>query len=182
MLANVSESVLIVIDPQASFMGGIYGAEAMMRRINFLVDSANILEVPILVTEQNPDRMGGCDPDLLARIGKPAMPKMEFGCYLNEAFADAMSQTGRSQAILVGIESHICVCQTALQLMDDDFAVFLAEDAISARSEEMHRIAISRLRDEGARIAHSESIAYEWMESAEHPEFRQILKLVKEAN
>jgi len=182
MLANADESVLVVIDPQPKFMGGIFESADVLARIRFLVQVANLLEVPILITEQNPEKMGGCDPDLLAMIGKPAIPKMEFGAWKNEAFADAMSETGRSQAVLVGIETHICVCQTANQMMNDDFEVFVVGDAVSARTEAMHKMAIKRLRDSGAVIAHSESVAYEWMESASHPAFREVLNLVKAAS
>lgn len=179
MTANIDESVLVVIDPQPSFMGGIWRADEILGRIRFLVQVANILDIPILITEQNPSKMGGCDPDLLAMIGKPALAKMEFGAWKNEGFADAMSETGRSQAIIVGIETHICVCQTANQMLDDDFEVFVVGDAVSARTEAMHKLAIKRLRDAGAVIAHSESVAYEWMVTADHPKFRDVLQSVK---
>ncbi len=182
MIANAEESALVVIDPQPKFMGGIFESARVLSRIRFLVEVANLLDIPVLITEQNPEKMGGCDPDLLATIGKPAISKMEFGAWLNEGFADAFSLTGRSQAIIVGIETHICVCQTANQMMNDDYEVFVVGDAVSARTEGMHKMAIKRLRDAGAAIAHSESIAYEWMQSADHPRFREVLNLVKAAS
>ena len=182
MLASLAESALVVVDVQPTFLNPIFEAERVLSRCEFLVRCAKVLGVPVFATEQVPDRMGGTHERLRALLGDSITePKMQFSCLGCESLLGWLKESGRTQVALVGIETHICVSQTAHQLLDQDFWVFLAEDGISARSAEMHRIGVERMRDYGATVAHSESLVYEWMGSAEHPAFREILKIVKDS-
>lgn len=179
-LAECESSVLAVVDVQPAFMKAIWQAERVLARTQLLLKIANALQVPALATEQNPTRMGGTDESVLSALFTPPMAKMAFSCAGCESFLEALQQGARKQVVLVGIETHICISQTALQLAESGFSVFVCEDAVSANSEEKHRIGLERLRCAGIAIAHTESIAYEWMRSAEHPAFREVLNIVKE--
>lgn len=179
MLLNVEESVVLVVDMQPTFLSPIHRGPETLSRCLFLVHAANLLQVPVLHTEQYPERMGGTDEALQTAIGGKAYPKMAFSCMGSDDLVSELEKKGRTQVILCGIESHICVNQTAHDLLDDDYSVILAHDAISARSLAMHEGAMARMKELGAVGSHTESILYEWMETAEHPQFKAALSLVK---
>lgn len=173
-----TRGVLLVVDVQPGFLKGIFEAERVVMRSAFLTRVAEIMGVPVLATEQNPDRMGGTHPELLPHVGQP-FPKMTFSSLMCEDLASALEFTGRRQAIVVGIETHICVGQTAQDLLALGYEVAVCPDAVSAGSLEAHKLGMERMRDAGVVPVHTEAIAYEWMGSAEHYAFRQVLDLVK---
>lgn len=178
-LADSRRSALVVIDVQPSFLGPIVGAEQVVARTRFLVESAHLLGVPVLATEQYATRMGPTEESIAALLGHGAIDKMSFSCVGSPEFVAAWERTGRTQAVLCGIETPICVNQTAHHLLERGAEVVLAADAIGGRSEDAHRSALDRMARRGAILGHSESIVYEWMGSAEHPQFREVLRLVK---
>lgn len=169
------ESVLLVIDIQAALLSSIHEIDRVVSRSAFLIKIAKLLDVPIVATVQNPSRMGAIEPTLASLLDEPHA-KMAFSAC--DAVAEQLKE--RSQAILVGIETHICVSQTAHDLLDKGLTVAVCPDAVSARSLERHKLGMERIRDAGAIPAHTESIAYEWLRSADHPVFREALKIVKE--
>lgn len=178
---RAESSVLVVVDIQPSFFSGIVDGERILERTEFLLRVARTMDVPVLTTEQYPSRMGGTHERLLPLLGNgTAMAKMSFSCSGCEAFQTQVNALNRKQVVLVGIETHICVSQTAHDLLRSGYEVIIGADAISARTLDRHKIGLKRIRDAGAVTAHTESIAYEWMESADHPKFRDILKIVKE--
>jgi nicotinamidase-related amidase len=179
-LADASRSVVLVIDVQPSFLKAIHEAGRVLERSEFLVKVANLLDVPVIATEQYPERMQGTDPSLLSVLPDKPIGKMTFSCVGCAGFDSALAATGRDQAVIVGIETHICVTQTAMHLLQRGMHVIVCEDAVSARRKEMSEIGFRRLRHAGADVAHSESVAYEWLVSAEHPRFRDALSVVKE--
>lgn len=139
------------------------------------------MNVPVIVTEQNNERMGATNAAIKSSLPPFAkvMNKMGFSAYGAEGFQKALNDSGKEQVILCGIESHICVTQSCLDLIGDSFDVFLAMDAISCRSEQAHDSARRRMVGAGAIESHTESIVYEWMGSSEHFLFREILQIVK---
>lgn len=161
-------------------MQGIWEAERVVRRTEFLLRSASILGVPSFATEQNAERMGGLNPRLVPLLGVKPFAKMTFSCLGSPECVTELEKTKRRQAILVGVETHICVSQTAVDLLSQGFEVVVCPDAVSARTIEMHKLGMERLRDCGALPMHSEAVVYEWMQTADHPSFREVLKLVKE--
>ncbi|MCB0825147.1 MAG: isochorismatase family protein [Armatimonadetes bacterium] len=179
MRLHAEECLLIVVDMQPSFLGGIVGADEVMKRTKFLVECANLLEVPTLATVQYPERMGGTEESLHAMIQGETLDKMAFSCCGASGLMEAVEKSERGTIVLVGIETHICVTQTALDLLEEGYEVAIVLDAVSSRSEQANKIGTKRLRDAGAQVVHSESVVYEWMESADHPKFRDVLKVVK---
>ncbi len=179
MLARIEDSVLIVIDMQPSFLDGVWRNEEVLNRTKFIVECATILGVPILATEQYRERMGASEPSLATLIGSEAMDKMTFSCCGIAPFTGHLDKLGKKQVVLAGIETHICVNQTAHHLVGSSHEVIVCADAVSARTEDRHKIGLKRLCDLGATLAHTESVVYEWIGSAADLRFREILALVK---
>lgn len=183
MRPKLSESVLIVVDVQPTFFRPIHDGEAVFRRIQFVVEAARALAVPILATEQVPAKMGGTDPRLAALMPESTKPvaKACFGCCESPDFQQALARLNRGQAALVGIETHICVSQTALGLIEQGLQVAFCPDAVGARALDRHEAGIERMRAAGVESIHTEALVYEWMGSAEHQAFREVLEIVKRA-
>lgn len=181
-LAQVDQCVLIVVDMQPKFLAPIFEASRVHSRTLFLIRAAKLLGVPICATEQNPERMFGTDPVLAAELSRDLIwPKMEFsalGCPQLEPF---LNKQDRGQLVVCGIETHICINQTAHHLLERGYEVLLASDAVSARTQEMHDVGLRGMISEGATLTHTESLVYEWLGSANHPAFRSVLELVKNA-
>ena len=178
MLACAENSVVLLVDVQPKFLAPIFEADRVLRRCQFLLEVAQLASVPIFATEQYPERMGNTH-ELLLPHAERVEPKMRFSCFGCPSLEGWLQESGRNQVIVAGIETHICVNQTVHQLMELGYDAILAEDAISARSPGMHANGIARMRDEMATVAHSESIAYEWLGGADHPKFRELLEIVK---
>lgn len=178
-LARADCCALLVIDLQPSFLKAIPDAERIVRRCRFLVEVAGALEVPILATEQNAARMGGTDASIRELLEPAPLDKMSFSCAGAPGFSDRFLTLGRRDVVLVGIETHICVNQTAHHLIEAGCRVFLPVDALGCRSEAAHTVGLRRMEVAGAVLTHTESLAYEWMGTAEHPRFRDVLEIVK---
>ncbi len=178
---RADQSVLVVIDVQPPFLNPIHLRDKLFQRVQFMVEMATLLKVRMLVTEQVPDKMGGTDERLLRMLPNGVHPiaKESFGCCECPDFIVEFKKLGLRQAILVGIETHICVSQTALGLTDLGIQTAVCPDAVSARSIEMHKLGMERMRDVGVAPIHTEAVAYEWLESANHEQFREAVKLVK---
>jgi nicotinamidase-related amidase len=178
MCFDPQRCLVLVVDVQEALLSSIFEIDRVVARASFLIQIANLLEVPVLATEQNPSKMGGTEPSLAALLPQP-FPKMAFSACGSPEAMTALEATGRRQIIVVGIETHICVSQTAHDLLDRGYEVAVCPDAVSARSIERHKLGMERIRDAGAVPAHTEAVAYEWLRSADHPKFRDALKIVK---
>ena len=172
------KSLLLVIDVQERFLKPIFEAERVERQCKFLCEVATLFGVPVLATEQNPERMGGTIESLLPYVGNPRR-KMEFSAFRDEEFVQSIKLSGRSQIVVIGIETHICVSQTCLDLLTSGFEVAVCPDAVSSSSQDRHKLGMERVRDAGVIPVHSEAVAYEWCQSAENPNFRHMLNIVK---
>ncbi|HWP31875.1 MAG TPA: isochorismatase family protein [Fimbriimonadales bacterium] len=183
-LAKREESCLIVVDLQDSFLAPIARKEEIVKRAKFLIEIANLLEIPLLATEQYPEKMGHLTRTILEILPPSArcFGKMCFSSYGAEGFENAWSSLKRSQAIIVGIETHICVTQTVFDFlnMQNVRDVIVCFDAMGSRLNERDELlALERLRVAGAVLAHTESVAYEWLGQAGTEEFRKALEIVK---
>jgi len=174
-------SVLVIIDVQPLLSKTIFEMDRVLARTVFLAKIAKILDIPILATEQNPNRMGSTLPELASLAVSPLpFAKMSFSALGCTEFASALSACNRDQVVLTGLETHICVSQTAHGLLNQGLEVVVCPDAVSSRSLEAHKLGMERIRDAGAVPAHTESVAYEWLGTAEHPRFKEFLAIVKE--
>ena len=180
-LACVERSLVMVIDMQPKFLRVCESADFTLDRTKLVVQVAQLLDVPVVATEQYPSRMGNTDPRLLDVLtsDNPPFPKMVFSAWGDPEVISHVQQTGRTQIILCGIETQICITQTAHDLLEAGMEVFLCTDAISGRGTETKDIALRRMADAGAILTLADSVVYEWLQTAEHPQFRPVLELVK---
>ena len=181
-LLRAETSVLVVVDMQEKLIGAMTNRDALCAHVTLLIRAARVLGVPILATTQNAPRLGEIAPETREALGDaaaPAINKLCFSCAGSPAFMAAMQETGRRQIVLCGVETHICVCQTAYDLLHAGFAVHVAADAVSSRTVEKHKLGMERIRDGGVLPCAAESAVYEWLGAAGTPAFREVLNWVR---
>ena len=171
---------LVVVDIQERLLPAIFEKERVLQNALRLIQGAAILQVPVFATEQYRKGLGPTMPELAAAIPNFApLEKLAFSACGAAGFIPALKHKMVSEAILCGIEAHVCVSQTCLDLLDKGFRVFVAADAVSARTPENYRIGLDRMRAAGAVIVSTEMVLFELLEQAGTAEFKQILALVK---
>lgn len=178
---NRGDSALVVIDVQEKLMPLVVDHARITWNIGRLLDGAAMLNVPAVATEQYPQGLGGTLPELAARV-KAAIPeKLLFSCVECGGLFTQLAERGVHKLLLCGIEAHVCVQQTALDLMAAGFRVYLAVDAIGARYDIDRDIALRRMETSGATLTTTEAVLFEWCEVAGTPEFKHISQLVRQS-
>jgi nicotinamidase-related amidase len=178
-LMNASNSALLVIDVQEKLIPLIFNHRKVVWNIGRLIDAAKLLGVRVLATEQYPKGLGHTITELRERLSVTPEKSM-FSCReCSELFAPLKAE-GIDNLLLVGIETHVCVQQTALDLLAQGFNLFLAIDALGSRFELDYATAIERMKGCGATVTTSEAAMFEWCESAAHPQFKQVSQLVRQ--
>ncbi len=171
---------LVVVDVQERLLPAILERQRVVQNTVRLIQGAAILQVPIFATEQYRKGLGPTVPEVAAAIpGFAPMEKLAFSACGAAGFIGALEQKKVSEAILCGIEAHVCVSQTCLDLLENGFRVFVAADAVSSRTPENYRSGLDRMRAAGAVIMSTEMVLFELLERAGTDEFKQILNLVK---
>ncbi len=179
-MLDIQQCCLAVVDVQGKLAQLMHGREALFKNIQILVRAAKILEIPILWCQQCPDALGPTVPEIAQFLDdNEPINKSAFSCCVDDKFNAKLKDLARKQVLLCGIETHVCIYQTAVDLLRQDFHVEVIADAVSSRALENKQIAINRLASEGANITCTETALFELLKNAEHPKFRQIAKLVK---
>jgi len=182
MLIRADASCLIVIDMQERLVPAMQAPARTIRNARVLITAAHELGVPVLLTEQYPQGLGPTVPELAkaaAAAQAQILPKTHFSCMAEPGFADAFAATGRHQAVIAGMEAHICVMQTAVELMEQGFEVFVVTDATSSRTPESEKACLDRLQACGAGIVTTEMVVFEWLGQAGTEAFKALLPLIK---
>jgi nicotinamidase-related amidase len=181
-LLNRECSVLVVVDMQEPFLSAIKVRDIIEHNIAFLIQAAKLLHVPVLATLQNRERLGEIIPALQSLLPEYTAPldKLCFSCMRAAPFTKAIQEAARQQVVLTGIEAHICVMQTALDMLKAGYQVHVPYDAVASRGKPEWKYALLRLQQAGVIITSVESVTYEWLQQAETDEFRQLLPLIKE--
>jgi nicotinamidase-related amidase len=175
-----AKAALVVVDIQERLLPAIFEKERVVENTVRMIKGAAILGVPVLATEQYRKGLGTTVAEVASAIpGFAPMEKVAFSACGAAGFTAALKAKGVSEAILCGIEAHVCVSQTCLDLLDDGFRVFVAADAISSRTPENYRFGVDRMRVAGAVIVSTEMVLFELLEQAGTDQFKQILTLVK---
>jgi len=208
MLLDADECQLVLVDYQTRLMPAIADGPAALANAVRLARLALAMQVPTWATEQNPTKLGASEPALatvLAEARAPVLPKMAFsGCA--EGLLEALRPTPRSKPrggnarslpkhlqkavpepaadargtiVIAGVEAHVCLLQTALELLEAEFEVWVVTDACGSRTERNRDAAYDRLAGNGAELVTTEMVAFEWLRSADHPLFREIQALIK---
>jgi len=176
-LLKGADALLVVIDMQERLLPVIAGKERIVENALRLVKFARLIGLPILLTEQQ--NLGETASELREKL-KDIQPiiKLEFDCFESRAFTDRLGQLKRNTLIIVGIEAHICVAQTALHALSR-YAVHAVSDAVSSRSPHNWEVALQRMRQNGVIVTSTEMVIYELLGRAGTDQFREALKLVK---
>lgn len=180
-IAAENQSQLAIIDVQAKLCKVMPENDmaTMLANISRLMQAANQLNVPLLVTEQYPEALGESVEEVSTHLaGTQAIAKTAFSAVTVPKFKSLL-QRDKSQIMLVGLEAHICVLQTALDLLAQGKQVFIPQDAVISRNPDNKANALSRLANAGCIITNTESILFEWLGDAQHPAFKAISKLIK---
>jgi nicotinamidase-related amidase len=176
---SAGDTGLLVIDVQEKLMVKIPVADVVVRNIAFLIDAARVLGLPVQATEQYPKGLGPTVPELAKRL--PERPdKVEFSCCAIPSVVDHFHRAARPKVVLAGIEAHVCVLQTALDMLALDFRVYVPVDAVASRYAIDHETALGRMERAGAILTTSEMTVFEWIGGAGSPQFKAISRLVQE--
>jgi nicotinamidase-related amidase len=178
-----SENSLLVVDMQIRRLSAMPETErgAIVKTTEILLQAAQTLDVPVIYTEQYPKGLGPTVPAILERMPEAAqtVEKSGFSCCAADGFVAALKRTGRNQVILVGQEAHVCILQTAMDLRGLGFPVFVVEDGVCSRSVAHKHNALRRMREMGVVITNHESVLFEWLRDADHPDFKTISNLIR---
>jgi len=179
-MLNTEEAVLVMVDFQTRLAEIVDRRERVIPNITRLVKGCQALGIPILPTVQVPEKLGPMPLELTEVLGDVApIPKAVFSALREPDFLLALRQTGRTQVILAGIEAHVCVLQTGLDLLDAGYSLHVLRDGVFSRTAENHQLAIQRLHDAGTTISSVEMALFEMIRTSAHPEFRTISRLIK---
>lgn len=176
MLMNAKQSTLVLVDLQKKLMPAISQGDSVLAESVRLAQIARLLKVPVIATEQIPEKLGHND-DEVAALADHTITKIHFDA-CGGGLVDAMPND-RKQVIIGGCETHVCMLQTALSLLAAGFGVWVVENATGSRHDNDRDAALERLQQAGATIVTVEMVAFEWMQHCEHPCFRDVQKLIK---
>lgn len=179
-MLEATDCVLVVVDVQGRLAQLMHNRQLLFRNIGILIRGAQLLEIPILWCQQVPEALGATIPEIAELLsGNEPIDKSSFSCCGHGEFNRRLAVLERSEVILCGIEAHVCVYQTALDLVENGRGVSVITDAVSSRSAENRQTALERMAAMGVGIMSTEMLLFELMRTAEHPSFREIARLVK---
>jgi len=184
MLADRARAHLMIIDVQDRLAPHIDGGEQAARNCERLVRYARRLGIPITITEHYPKGLGPTIADIREAAGNdtPCLEKIAFSCWRDDAIRSritALEREGRDQIVIGGMETHVCVGQTILELLQNGKTVFAVADAVGSREAAVRDLALARFREHGASIVSQEMIAFEWLARGDDPAFKDLIRLIK---
>ncbi len=175
-----NRAALVVVDVQSKLLAKMEEKEELLKNCKLLTAAAQELSVPIVVTEQYPKGIGQTDGELLETISEPeVIEKDTFSCFGESKFERSLTSKETRHLILCGIESHVCVYQTALHALDFGFSVFVTADAVSSRKEQHKEWALAALNSAGCTVVPTETVVFQLLERCGTKEFKALLPLIK---
>jgi nicotinamidase-related amidase len=175
-----SNALLAIVDVQEKLLKAMWHQEQLTESTVKLVSGCRVLKMPIIYTEQNPKGLGITIPEIkdLLESNEP-VTKVSFSCLGEPVFVQKLNELNRNQVIICGIESHVCVYQTVLDLISSGSDVHVVVDAVSSRTPENRMIGLEKCKDAGAHLTSVETVLFELLKKAEGDQFKQMLKIVK---
>jgi len=178
-MLTVDSTVVVVVDVQVKLAHVMPDRDAVIDGVSRLVRGSAALNVPVVWTEQYPDGLGPTVPELAGLIAGEPVVKRSFSCCGEPSFTEAMDRVGRRQVLLAGMETHVCVYQTAVDLLAGGCEVQVVSDAVCSRTAENRGVGLARMVAAGASITSVETALFELLKVAEGPAFKAILQIVK---
>ncbi|WP_372371019.1 isochorismatase family protein [Candidatus Uabimicrobium sp. HlEnr_7] len=187
-LLDVHRSIVVIIDLQGKLMDMIYRPNLVISSTIRLMKLADLFEVPVVITEQYPKGLGSTHPQVLSVYEKLTtkkfyMEKDSFGCCEDQFYSilkNARPDTNKQQIIIAGIEAHVCVMQTVIELQENGYEAHVCWECVSGRGEEYRDHALQRMNQKGAIITNHESVGFEWARDKNHPKFKEMSRLFRE--
>lgn len=180
-LLDRNRSALVIIDVQEKLFPHVHDHERVLVRLDLLITAAKLMGVPVLVTEQYPKGLGSTIEEIRRMIpGTEPLAKTDFSCVAAAGFKERLASLHRDQIILTGIEAHICVAQTALDLAYEGERVIVVADAVSSRRPFDAQTALSRMQQCGLMLSTAEAVVFEWLRRAGTEEFKALQPKLKE--
>lgn len=177
---SIDNTVFVLVDVQGRLAEIMHDKDALFDNLQRLVKGMQLLKVPIVWMEQIPEKMGPTIPQLGALLtSEKPIAKSSFSCCGDETFMKKLTSLGRKHVVIAGIEAHVCIYQTATELMKHGYDVEVVADAVSSRAASNKQIALDRIKAAGAHLTSVEMVLFELMKTADHPAFRDMLKIVK---
>lgn len=177
MLINKDDSLLVLVDVQEKLVPAILNHDALVKRCEWLLKLAIKLDVPIVASEQYPGGLGTTVEPLCHYLSEEqCIEKVSFSCMQEPAFTTLLTNSKRNQLIVIGIEAHVCVLQTVMQMKGCGYEVFVVVDAVSSRSDLDLKYALKRMKQEGIHLVTAEMVFFEWLRRAGTPEFKLLSK------
>ncbi|MBN1795262.1 MAG: hydrolase [Sedimentisphaerales bacterium] len=177
---EIEKCCLVIVDVQGKLAQLMHEKQSLFKHIQILIKAAKILDIPILWCQQVPDALGPTIEQIAELIdSEKPINKASFSCCCDEQFNSRLKQAGKQQIILCGIEAHVCIYQTAVELKQAGFEVAVIADAVSSRTAQNKQIALEKMRSSGIDISSTEMMLLELLKTAEHPQFREIAKLIR---
>ena len=179
-MLDLNQTLLFIVDVQEKLFAAMHEKEILSNSLQILIRGAGILNLPIVATEQYPAGLGKTIPEIASLMpGTVPIEKLSFSCCGEKRCMHAIEHSGRKQILLAGIEAHVCVYQTAMDLLDSGYTVQVITDAVSSRTVRNRDAGLQKMRDAGAGLTTIEILLFELMRTADSPRFREISKLVK---
>ena len=173
---------LVVVDIQEKLLPPIFNKETLVKNSQLLIRLAKILSIPLVVTTQYSKGLGSTVPEIASLLTDvPAIDKLEFGCFGSDQFRSRLKSLpgSRNTVLLCGMETHICVMQTALGALNEGYLVHIASDAVGSRAEWNWKIGLDRMQSAGAVISSTEMMMYELLRCSGTPQFKELLQYLK---
>ena len=178
-MLTLDSTALVIIDAQIKLMNVIPDRDPISANLNRLTEAAEFLGLTTIITEQLPDKLGSTINRVKVPTGTHVISKSAFSCWGEPVFRDELASHGPSTVLLAGVETHVCVHQTALDLIDNGYQVQIVADAVGSRSPANRDLALRRLESEGVKLTNTEMLLFELLGDARNPAFKSILGLVK---
>jgi nicotinamidase-related amidase len=179
-MLDVEKTALVIIDVQEKLSRVMHEKEKLFENLQKLIKGTKLLNIPIIVTEQNPNGLGPTVPDIAPLLTdiKP-ITKFSFSCCGEEPFMHEIEKLNRKQILLTGIETHVCVYQTAVDLIEAGYEVHTVVDCVSSRTQENKNLALDKMKSEGSRLTSVEIVLFELLRTAKNPRFKEMSQIVK---
>ncbi|MBU0526878.1 MAG: hydrolase [Candidatus Micrarchaeota archaeon] len=172
-------TVFVLVDIQEKFIPAMSSIDETIANANILVKTSEILEMPLVVTEQYPQGLGHITEKVKLPEKKHLIEKMSFGCFGCDGFSEKIKELGARRIVLFGLESHICVLKTALEALNRDIEVHAVADSICSRKEKNTKIGLERMKQSGAFVVSTEMVLFQLMDRADTEEFKKIRSLIR---